>query len=420
MKRTNWPEWSKAALAARESVLASLMTQALTRPGLLSLAAGFTDNAALPTEIVREAVAHLPADGNALQYGSNPGRPALREILAKRLARQDGAASPTLSADRYLLTSGSQQALYLAAQALCDEGDIVLVEAPTYFVVFDVFYGLGLRVIEMPMTAAGQVDPEGVAALLKKLEAQGELPRVKLAYFITYYSNPTALSMELSVKRALGKVFAENAPRVVALEDTAYRDLYFTAPHPAPSLAALPEWEGLSYAVMGSFSKCFSPGLRLGWIASNLPEMTGAMLRIKAEQDFGSGNLSQWIAEYAFASGAFEGFVATLRTHYAAKARRMSQAFAENGLRKLGWSWEEPEGGLLLWLAAPENLDAGLESDFCRAALAENVLYVPGAIAYVDPHKAPKNRVRIAFGAPRGADLAEAARRFAKAAARMK
>jgi 2-aminoadipate transaminase len=416
VKRTDWPDWSKAALAARESVLAGLMTQALTRPGLLSLAAGFTDNAVVPTEIVREAVAHLPADGNALQYGSNPGRPALREILAARLARQDGAASPALPADRFLLTSGSQQALYLAAQALCDEGDIVLVEAPTYFVVFDVFYGLGLRVLEMPMTAQGQVDPEGVAALLKRLETEGELPRVKLAYFITYYSNPTGLSMDGTVKRALGKVFAENAPRVVALEDTAYRDLYFTAPYPTPSLAVLPEWEGLSFAIMGSFSKCFSPGLRLGWIAANLPELSGAMLRIKAQQDFGSGNLSQWIAEYAFASGAFEPFVASLRTHYAAKARLMSASFAENGLNKLGWSWEEPEGGLLLWLAAPKTLDTGLESAFCRAALEENVLYVPGAIAYADPEKAPKNRVRIAFGAPRGADLAEAARRFAKAA----
>jgi 2-aminoadipate transaminase len=418
VKRTNWPEWSKTALAARESVLASLMTQALTRPGILSLAAGFTDNTVVPTQIVREAVAHLPADGSALQYGSNPGRPKLREILAQRLARQDGVAAPTLCADRYILTSGSQQALYLAAQALCDEGDIVLVEAPTYFVVFDVFYGLGLRVLEMPMTAAGQVDPEGVATLLKKLETQGELPRVKLAYFITYYSNPTALSMDLSVKRALGKVFAERAPRVVTLEDTAYRDLYFTAPHPAPSLAALPEWEGLSYAVMGSFSKCFSPGLRLGWIAANLPEMTGAMLRIKAQQDFGSGNLSQWIAEYAFTSGVFEGFVGVLRHHYADKAFLMSHVLGEFGLKKLGWSWARPEGGLLFWLSAPEGLDTGLESDFCRAALAENVLYVPGAIAYADPQKAPKNRVRIAFGAPRDVDLIEAARRFAKAAAR--
>ena len=417
VKGTATPVLSRTARFSRESVIADLMAQALARPGLLSLAAGFTDNAVVPDALVRRAVAAMPANGAALQYGSNQGRPQLREALSRRLALQDSLSAPALGAESFVMTSGSQQALYLLAQALCEEGDIVLVEAPSYFVAFDVFFGLGLRVLEMPMTPAGQVDAEGVSELLRELRAKGDLPRVKLAYFITYYSNPSSLSMELSVKKALGGVFAREAPQVVALEDSAYRELHFSAPHPAPSMAALPEWEGRPYAYMGSFSKCFSPGLRLGYFATNLPELKEAVLRIKAQQDFGSGNLSQWIASFALENGLFEPFVATLRTHYGAKARLLSEAFAAEGLRRLGWTWEAPSGGLLFWLHAPAGLDTGSGSAFCRAALAENVLYVPGNLCYAASATAPVGNVRIAIGAPRGEDLAEAARRFASAAA---
>jgi len=418
VKHIPTPEWSKTALAARESVIADLMATALVRPGLLSLAAGFTDNAVVPDAIVREAVSAMPEDGAALQYGSNQGRAKLREALSQRLAKIDGTKAPVLCPGDFVMTSGSQQALYLIAQALCNEGDIVLVEGPSYFVAFDVFAGLSLRVMEMPMRADGQVEAEKVAHLLRTLAASGELSRVKLAYFITYFSNPSALSMDLAVKRDLGRVFEAEAPHVVALEDTAYRELHYAAPHPAPTIAALPEWEARPFAIMGSFSKCFSPGLRLGWFATNISRLVEQTLRIKAQQDFGSGNLSQWIAEYALVSGRFDPFVATLRSHYGAKAALLSRAFTDNGLKELGWSWDEPKGGLLMWLSAPEGFDTGSNSAFCHAALEENVLYVPGNLCYADPVHAPVNKVRIAIGAPRGTDLAEAARRFAQAAAK--
>jgi 2-aminoadipate transaminase len=407
---------SAAANRSRESVVASLMAKALAKPGILSLAAGFTDNTVLPATLVREAVRNIPENASALQYGSNQGRPALRRSLAEKLRALDGAKIATVDAAGIVMTNGSQQSLYLLAQVLCDEGDIVFVEAPTYFVVFDVLSGLGIEAMSLPMDARGQVDPELLRELLCRLRGEGRLNRVKMAYFITYYSNPGGVSMESGVKRELGKVFSEIAPWVVAVEDTAYRELYFSSPHPAQSILALPEWKGLPVALTGSFSKCFSPGIRLGYFATNVPKIVEKSLNIKAQQDFGSANLSQWIAEYAFASGKFDTLVAGLRMHYAGKARALSDELAFGGLRKTGWKWNDPDGGLLMWLRGPEGLNTGADGDFCRECIDREVLYVPGAICYADPESAPKGNVRLSFGTLPAKDLREGARRFCAAA----
>ena len=184
-------------------------------------------------------------------------------------------------------------------------------------------------------------------------------------------------------------------------------------------MTSLPEWDGQPLAQTGSFSKCFSPGLRLGWFATNVPELVTKSLRIKAQQDFGSANLSQWIAGYAMTHGLFEPFVADLRKYYGAKAHVFDEALKAGGLPARGWKWEMPEGGLLLWLRGPEGMDTRADSDFCKACLDANVLYVPGDICYVDPATAPRGNVRLAIGVPSTDDLREAARRFCSAAASM-
>ena len=406
--------WSKLAGRSRRSIIADLMAQALVRPELISLAAGFTDNAVVPDSIVREAVANLPADGSSLQYGSNQGRAKLRAALAERMCSLHGELKGAVDAQGVVMTNGSQQSLYLLAQVLCDEGDIALVESPTYFVIFDLLAGLGIKAMPLPMTMAGQVDADATARLLESLRREGCLDRVKLAYFITYYSNPATTSMNTEVKRALGLVFSKAAPNVVVLEDTAYRDLYFTTPHDAPSMFAMPEWDGLPIVQTGSFSKCFSPGLRLGYLATRNEHLVEQILRVKAQQDFGSTNLSQWIAEYALTRGLFEPFVSGLRQHYHSKAKALSEALEAGGLRDMGWNWNVPDGGLLMWLQAPKGLDTSAGGAFCKACLDANVIYVPGDICYANAD-APKNGVRLAIGVPSTSDLKEAARRFSGA-----
>ncbi len=128
-----------------------LMEAALSRPQMISLAAGFTDGETLPVAEARELVEGIlksrKAGQAALQYGTTAGDPALRELTARDLRRMDGAPRDghAYSPERMVITNGSQQMLYMATEALCDEGDIVLVEDPTYFVYLGILQSRGIR-----------------------------------------------------------------------------------------------------------------------------------------------------------------------------------------------------------------------------------------------------------------------------------
>jgi len=127
------------------------MDVALSRPQVDSLAAGFTDNESLPVADVRELMNEVLNSRRtgcpALQYGSTAGDPGLRRVTAQGLRRQDGAraSDPAFSPERMVITNGSQQMLYMVTEALCDEGDIVLVEDPTYFVYLGILQSRGIR-----------------------------------------------------------------------------------------------------------------------------------------------------------------------------------------------------------------------------------------------------------------------------------
>ncbi|MDB4385447.1 aminotransferase class I/II-fold pyridoxal phosphate-dependent enzyme, partial [Opitutaceae bacterium] len=138
---------------AQPPTIAKLMAMALENPELLSIAAGFTDTSNLPAEGVEQAVAELvsrPGTPEYLQYGSNQGRPELRRMLAEHLALQEPALNQAEIQRGSFITNGSQQALYLAVQVLCDPGDIILVDRPSYFVFLEMLKGLGVEAVSIP------------------------------------------------------------------------------------------------------------------------------------------------------------------------------------------------------------------------------------------------------------------------------
>jgi 2-aminoadipate transaminase len=186
------------------------MQLALETPGLLSLAAGFTDNATLPVSSVTEALRELAVgapDSEYLQYGTNAGRPGLRAAIAASLAAQDQAAADADSIavlrDATFITNGSQQALYLAIQTLCEPGDIVLVDRPSYFVFLELLGGLGVEARSMPVAADGRLDLPALAGLLAGITARGERSRLKAVYFVSYFSNPSGRTLDVAEKRGL-------------------------------------------------------------------------------------------------------------------------------------------------------------------------------------------------------------------------
>jgi 2-aminoadipate transaminase len=417
-----------------EPPISWLMHAALSRPKLISLAAGFTDNASLPVAEARTAlnqVLRSPKTGRpALQYGITAGDPALRKLTAEHLRKLDWGGTPCrrpknqgrrhavppeiYSPERLLITGGSQQLLYLTAEALCNEGDIVLVEDPTYFVYLGILQSRGLRARAVQLKRDG-LDLAHLERVLQSLRRNGELRRVKLFYLVSYFQNPTGVTTSFQKKCGLLKLlkkfeYAAGHP-IYLLEDAAYRGLRF-AGNDVPSALAVPgAAERVIYA--GTFSKPFATGVRVGYGILPKPLFT-AVKHIKGNHDFGTANLLQHLVARALASGIYGRHVARLQKRYAHKARVMKLAIEKHFPPAV--EWREPEGGLYFWVRLPHGLPSGMKSKVFSTALKNDVLYVPGEICYADDaaRRKPNHEMRISFGSASEADIREGIARLGK------
>ena len=135
---------------------------------------------------------------------------------------------------------------------------------------------------------------------------------------------------------------------------------------------------------------------------------------MKAHQDFGTANFNQAIIETMLDLHYYQDHLSKIRTYYKAKAQLMLELLEKTKLKDAGWTWEQPEGGLLMWLKGPQGIDCSLTSVFCQKCITEKVLYVPGDLCFGD--KPDLNYVRLAYGAISADDMPEAVRRFANAA----
>lgn len=410
--------FSSLGARAKSPTIERLMTAALDNPKLLSLAAGFTDSASLPAASVQKAVDILAKRGNneTLQYGLNQGRPLLRKQLAAHLASWESNLNDQTADSQLFVTNGSQQALYLAMQVLCEPGDIVLVDRPSYFVFLEMLAAMGVRTVSLPTDNLGRLDAAALTDLLKSLEDSGEYSKIKAVYFVSYFSNPSSRCLSGEEKRSLAHVLSARDLLVPVIEDAAYRDLYFSERPEAPSVLGMAEWADFPRLYLSTLTKPFATGLKVGYGYCTEPDWLARMLHTKGHHDFGSANFNQGILEQVIADGGFERQLDVIRPMYERKMQALHDTLVEQGLPQAGWSWAKPAGGLYLWLRAPEGLDTGLLSEFCRRCIETGVLYVPGELCFGD--HVPANYVRLSYGVLGEADLREAGRRFA-AVARM-
>jgi len=381
-----------------------LMATALARPQLISLAAGFTDNESLPVNEVRGLLKDLlgsPQTGQAaLQYGTTVGDTALRRLTAHRLHSFDGKPTPqrVYSPDRMIITNGSQQMLYMITEALCDPGDILLVEDPSYFVYLGILQSHGVRARGILMETDG-LDVTRLEEVLTTLKRTGELRRVKLLYLVSYYQNPTGRTTSYAKKAGALKLLrqferAAGHP-IYLLEDAAYRELRFGGDDVKSALTIRGHSDRVIYT--GTYSKPFATGTRVGFSLMAEPVFT-TVLRIKGNHDFGSSNLLQQLLARALASGVYEEHLAVLRKRYAHKARLMREALKRHFPAEVEW-WE-PTGGLYFWARLPQRLKSGTGSKVFQKALANNVFYVPGELCYAKDvtRRKPNHEMRLSFG----------------------
>ena len=394
---------SRAGWAAGQPI-STLMSQALARPDLISLAAGFVDESTLPVEATRLGLERLLSSPEqarkALQYGTTPGEPRLRDLVLQRLAVQDGLdlATSSLTIDQMVITAGSNQLLYLVLETLLDPGDIVLCAAPTYLVFLGAMANLGARAIGVATDSQGMV-PDALRETLQQLDRAGEKDRVKAIYLVPYADNPGGITMPLARSEEILEISRGHAGRELPIQlivDQAYRDLRYTG-EDIPSMRSLDE-AGEQVIVTGTFSKSFSPGIRVGW--GLLPRyLVSPLCNQKGNIDFGSPNFNQHLVAEIMEQDLLTPHVRDLCQHYQVKQAAMLAA-AERWFSDLeGVRWQHPSGGLYVWMQVPEGIDTSPGGALFEAASREGVLYVAGGYCY-PPEGAPvqANTMRLSFG----------------------
>lgn len=401
--------------------ISTLMTLALENPAIVSLAAGFVDPASLPVRATERAVLDLlepPGEARAvLQYGTTIGDLELRRLLIQMMERREGVPPDSFGSavERTVVTTGSAQLIYLICEALLDEGDVVLVESPTYFVFLGPVETRGARAIRVPIDDQG-LRLDALESTFEELERGGLLDQVKFVYTIPEHANPTGISLAPERRGPLVELVRRwsKRRRIFLLEDAAYRGLSFDEAEP-PTLWGLdPDGETVIHA--RTFSKTFSPGLKTGY--GILPKgLVEPILKLKGNHDFGSSNFNQRILARALADGRYEAQVETLVGVYRRKRDVFLQALEEFcGPLRPQVNWTRPKGGLFVWTSVPPDVDTGFEGELFQRCLKEGVIYVPGEFAFApEPAPVPRNQMRLSFGVPEEPDLVEGARRLAAA-----
>ncbi len=428
MANNNQILFSKKREWSHDLPISFLMQQGVENPEVISLAAGLVDQNSLPVEAAKKAFDGLFAQAStareALQYGTTDGSLSLRSLLLSHLVNleQKSAEDLGISVENIIVTTGSQQYLSLLGEVLLDPGDICLVAAPTYFVFLGVLQGLGARIVSIETDEFG-MRMDSLESTLGVLESQGELDRVKMIYLVSDYENPSGISLSQDRRRQvveIARVWSKQH-RIFVLEDLAYRELCYDGPV-VPSIRSF-DPTGETVILTQTFSKSFSPGLRVGFGVAP-EEVCAAIREKKGNDDFGSTNLSQHILATVFRENMYYEHVEQLKNVYREKRDCMLHAADVHFSTIPGVHWVHPNGGLYVWMTLPETAQTGFASPLFQKAIREDkVMYVPGELCYaIDQGRGPddqppvqKNHMRLTFGVQNLEGIQEGMKRLANA-----
>jgi 2-aminoadipate transaminase len=383
--------YSAAASSVRSSAVRDLFAAA-ARPDVISLSGGMPDVRRVPHEAVQRAVREaMRHDGaSALQYGSSNGREELRATIVGLMAE----SGVRLSEDDLIVTAGAQQGLDLLAKVFLDPGDVVICEGPTYVGALQAFSAYQPRIECVAMDEHG-MRMDLLEETLRRLGPRG----AKFIYTIPNFQNPAGVTLSGERRRRMLELAHEYDVPVV--EDDPYGRLRYAGGHILPLKALDPD-----VIYLGTFSKIFAPGLRLGWMAAPRPILAKVLLAKQAADLCGS-SFAQAVAERYMTGTTWRRVLADLARTYHERRDVMLEALAEHFPADV--SWTRPEGGFFVWVTLPDYVDT-------RSVLAEavehGVTFVPGSDFFPDGSGA--NCLRIAFCYEEPAQIAEGVRRIAE------
>jgi len=395
------PRYAARAERMRASEIRELL-KLLEQPGIISFAGGIPDPALFPVAEARAAYAAVLADaamaGGGLQYSVSEGYLPLRQWIVRHM----GDLGVACAEDNIVVTSGSQQALDFLGRLLLSPGDTALVTAPTYLGALQAFSAYEPRYDEL-RPEDGNRTPQSYAQAAAAAGA-----RVKFAYVVPSYANPTGETLSLAARERLLDLAAELDIPIV--EDAAYAALRFEGNALPPIMALeVARRGGIDNArsiYCGTFSKVLSPGLRVGWIVA--PQaMIRRLVLVKQASDLNNSTINQMVM-HRLAETAYDAQVERARAHY--RRRRDAMLAALETRMPGGVTWTRPGGGLFVWLRLPDGMDGASLLD--RAVKDAGIAFVPGAAFFHDDRG--RNTLRLSYSLATEAEIAEGIARLAK------
>ena len=395
------PRYAARGERMRASEIRELL-KLLEQPGIISFAGGIPDPALFPVAEAHAAYAAVLADpavaGSGLQYSVSEGYLPLRQWIVRHM----GDLGVACEVDNIVVTSGSQQALDFLGRLLLSPGDTALVTAPTYLGALQAFSAYEPRYDEL-RPEDGNRTP---ASYAQAAAATGG--RVKFAYVVPNFANPTGETLSLAARERLLDLAAELDIPVV--EDAAYAALRFEGealpPIQALEIARRGGIDNARSIYCGTFSKVLSPGLRVGWIVAPRA-MIRRLVLVKQASDLNNSTINQMVM-HRLAETAYDTQVERARAHYRRRRDAMLAALARHMPEGVGWT--HPKGGLFVWVRLPDGADTSSLLD--RSVREEGVAFVPGAAFFHDG--CGRNTMRLSYSLADEAAIEDGIMRLAR------
>jgi len=352
-------EFSDRAKRIKASEIRELLKLTI-QPDIISFAGGLPAAELFPLERIAEVSKDvLINDGeSALQYSPTEGLKKLREVI---ISQRLNPINIKAGLDEIAITSGSQQALDFAGKMFINEGDTIIVESPTYLGALNAFLAYDPKYVEIPLENDGM----NMDKLEEVLES-GLKP--KFLYTIPDYQNPSGITMSMEKRKKL--ISLANKYDVIVIEDSPYAELCFDGEQLAPIKSL--DTEG-RVIYLGTFSKTFAPGLRIGWVVGNAT-IINKFIQIKQGADLQTSSLDQRITAEYMTKYDLNEHIRMIIDVYSKRRNVMLTTMKETFHKDI--TFIESTGGLFTWVTVKEDIDT---KALMQEALKENIAFVPGA-----------------------------------------
>ena len=353
------------------------------RPEVVSLAGGMPNITDLPLDVIGSNIGELikQRGPQIMNYGGAQGEEPIREQICEVMRLEGIDASP----DDVIITCGSQQGLDLVTRTFVDPGDVVLAEAPSYVGALGTFAAYQAQVVHVAMDEDGII-PSAFRAAVAAVRASGR--SVKFLYTIPNFNNPAGTLLAMARRREL--VEAAQELDVIIVEDNPYGLLAFDVPV-QPAIRSL---DGDQVVYLGSFSKTFAPGFRVGWVLAP-PAVLKKLVLAQESATLCPPVFSQFAISEYLSNWDWQGQIVKFRDMYRERKNALLRGLDDH--MPPGCTWNDPKGGFFVWLTLPEGVDA---DQLSARATSHRVAYVPGTAFYADGLGSRNVRLSYCFPTP--------------------